>query len=112
MYIDGLTGKLKLPIYSSDIKPCWHQFVVCSDYKEELCMYLTEQGVGNGSFYPVPLHKQKAFNSINSRISGEGGLPVAEKISSQSVCLPIFPEMTTEQVEYVIDNVNRFYEGR
>ena len=75
-------------------------------------MYLTEQGVGNGSFYPVPLHKQKAFNSINSRISGEGGLPVAEKISSQSVCLPIFPEMTTEQVEYVIDNVNRFYEGR
>ncbi len=110
-YYEGLTDKVKLPVYSGDTKPCWHQFVVRSEYKMELCTYLTENGVGNGTFYPVPLHKQKAFNGNNSRVSGNS-LPVADMISSQSVCLPIFPEMTDEQIQYVINTVNKYYEGR
>ena len=81
------------------------------EYKQELCAFLSENGVGNGTFYPVPLHKQKSFNETNSRVSGVS-LPVAEEISSQSVCLPIFPEMTKEQIEYVIETVNKFYEGK
>ena len=111
MYFDGLTEKLKRPVYSSDIKSCWHQFVVRSGHKQELCSYLSEHGVGNGTFYPVPLHKQKAFHAANCKNPGVE-LPVAEEISSQSVCLPIFPEMTDEQVGYVIDTVNKFYEGK
>lgn len=110
-YIEGLDNRIKRPVYSKDIKPCWHQFVVKSEYKSELCAYLTENGVGNGTFYPVPLHKQKAFNNYNCKISGSR-LPVAEEISAQSVCLPIFPEMTDEEVGYVINTVNRFYEGK
>lgn len=110
-YCDGLTSKVRLPIYSDDIKPCWHQFVILSHYKKELCSYLTDNGIGNGTFYPVPLHKQKAFTEVNSRISG-GDLPIAEEISGQSVCLPIFPEMTDDQVSYVVDTVNRFYEDK
>lgn len=112
-YFDGLTDKVKLPQYAEDTKPCWHQFVIRSEYKSELCAFLSENGVGNGTFYPVPLHRQKAFNAKNSRISGENGsLPVAEMISAQSVCLPVFPEMTDEQVQYVIDTINRFYEDK
>lgn len=111
LYFDGLTEKLKRPVYSSDVKPCWHQFVVRSDYKQELCSYLSEHGVGNGTFYPVPLHKQKAFHALNRKNPG-AKLPIAEEISSQSVCLPIFPEMTNEQAGYVIDMVNEFYEDK
>lgn len=110
-YFEGLTEKLRRPEYSSNIKPCWHQFVVLSEYKEELCAYLSEHEVGNGTFYPVPLHKQKAFNRSNCKNPGDN-LPIGEKISSQSVCLPIFPEMTDEQVQYVIDTVNKFYEDK
>lgn len=110
-YMAGLTPKIRRPEYSSDIKPCWHQFVVRSEYKEELCAFLTANEVGNGSFYPVPLHQQKAFNKENCKNPG-ASLPVAEEISSQSVCLPIFPEMTDEQIDYVIETVNRFYEGK
>ena len=110
-YMAGLTPKIRRPVYSSDIKPCWHQFVVRSDYKEELCAFLTANEVGNGSFYPVPLHKQKAFNKDNCKNPG-ASLPVAEEIASQSVCLPIFPEMTDEQIDYVIETVNRFYEDK
>lgn len=111
MYFDGLTNRLRRPMYSSDVKPCWHQFVVCSEYKKELCAYLTENGIGNGTFYPVPLHLQKAFNRGNCR-NPEGCLSVAERIASESVCLPIFPEMTEKQVILVIDTVNKFYEGK
>ena len=111
LYFEGLTDKLHKPVYSSDVKPCWHQFVVCSEYKEELCTYLTDHGVGNGTFYPVPLHQQKAFHADNCKNPGIS-LPVAEMIASQSVCLPIFPEMTDEQIEVVIDTVNKFYEEK
>lgn len=110
-YYDGLTNKVILPKYSEDIKPCWHQFVLRSEHKSELCAFLSENGVGNGTFYPVPLHLQKAFHPKNSKISGNG-LPIAEMISAQSVCLPVFPEMTDEQVQYVINTVNRFYEDK
>lgn len=111
MYFEGLIDKVIRPKYSNDVKPCWHQFVIRSEYKEELCAFLTQNGVGNGTFYPIPLHKQKAFNSGNCKNPG-AALPVSEEISSQSVCLPIFPEMTNEQVRYVIDIVNKFYEGK
>lgn len=110
-YLEGLTEELRRPAYAKDCKTCWHQFVVRSDYKQELCSYLSEHGVGNGSFYPVPLHKQKAFHEKNC-VNPNAYLPVAEEISSQSVCLPIFPEMTEEQIQYVIDTVNTFYKEK
>ncbi len=109
-YCDGLTSAVGLPHYSPDTKPCWHQFVIRSKYKQELCCYLGEKGIGSGSFYPVPLHRQKAFNS--GRYSNiETSLSAAEALSTESVCLPIFPEMTEEEVCYVIAMVNQFYEA-
>lgn len=110
-YLKGLTDKITRPVYNDEDNPCWHQFVIRSDFKKELCAYLSENGVGNGTFYPVPLHQQKAFHKGNCKNVG-ASLPNAEEISSQSVCLPIFPEMMEEQVQYVIDTVNRFYKGR
>ena len=112
-YMNGLTERLRQPVYRTDTRPCWHQFVVRSAYKRELCDYLHDHGVGSGTFYPVPLHRQKAFDAGNSRVAGNGdSLPVAEEISAQSVCLPMFPELTDGQIFHVINTVNRFYEER
>ncbi len=110
-YLEGLTDKVICPIYSKDIKPCWHQFAIRVKHKEELCAYLTEHGIGNGSFYPIPLHKQKAFCK-NTSSSSTLKLPIAEKVATQTVCLPIYPGMTGEQIDYVIETVNRFYKGK
>ena len=110
-YFAGLDERIVRPQYNADQKCCWHQFVVRSKYKEELCKFLSENGVGNGTFYPVPLHKQKAFNSSNCK-NPNASLPIAEQISAESVCLPIFPEMTEEQIDEVINTVNKFYEGK
>lgn len=110
-YMKSLDKRIICPKYNADQKVCWHQFVVRSEYKEELCKYLGEKGIGCGTFYPVPLHQQKAFNSDNCK-NPNASLPVAEMISSQSVCLPVFPEMTDEQADMVIEAVNHFYAGK
>lgn len=110
-YISGLSAKVKTPQYSSDCAPCWHQFAIRSHCKEELCEYLGEHGIGAGTFYPVPLHKQKAFNGFNCK-NADASIPVAEKICSETVCLPIYPELTDVQVDAVIKAVNDFEEGK
>lgn len=111
MYMKGLNDQIEKPHYASDIQPCFHQFVVSSRFKMELCAYLSEQGIGSGTFYPVPLHLQKAFDRTNSLVPA-GHLPVTEDICDRTVCLPIYPEMTDDEVIYVIDAVNKFYEDR
>ena len=110
-YLNGLSKAVHCPDYSGDRIPCWHQFAVCSEHKNELCRYLDAHGVGSGTFYPVPLHRQRAFHEGNCKNAG-ASLPVAEWVSARSVCLPIYPELSNEQVDYVIETVNGFYEGR
>ncbi len=110
-YVAGLDQRLIRPSYNADQKCCWHQFVVRSQYKEELCAFLSENGVGSGSFYPVPLHQQKAFTQKNCK-NPNASLPVAEQISAESVCLPIFPEITEAQIDEVIGAVNKFYKEK
>jgi len=108
-YQAGLCDAVKKPNYAANITSCWHQYVVRTPYKYELCAYLQERQVGCGTFYPVPLHLQKAFSQLGYQ---PGSLPNAEKVSAQSVCLPIFPELRQEEVEYVINTVNDFFAAR
>ncbi len=110
-YTEQLSG---LPVVTpktdaEDRESCWHQYAILTEHKEELISYLGEQGVGAGVFYPVPLHLQKAFRGLGYR---EGDLPVAEDICKKSVCLPMFPELTAEEVSYVTDMIKKFFAER
>lgn len=93
------------PLSDGEIIPCWHQYVLLTEDKDGMISFLGENGVGAGSFYPVPLHLQKAFASLGYK---EGDIPVAEDVCRRSVCLPVFPELTDEEVEYVIKTVQEF----
>lgn len=94
------------PLGTDDLTPCWHQYVLLTDKKDELISFLGENGVGAGTFYPVPLHLQKAFVDLGYK---EGDLPVAESICKRSVCLPVFPELTDEETDYIIDTIHEFF---
>ena len=94
------------PLADNVITPCWHQYVLLTDDKEGLIDYLGQNDIGAGIFYPVPLHLQKAFYSLGYK---EGDLPVAEKTCKRSVCLPVFPELETEEVDYVISKVREYF---
>lgn len=94
------------PSGRTDGKHCWHQYVIRTRDKEGLCAFLNGQGIGVGTFYPIPLHLQKAFDYLGYH---SGDLPNAEKAAKETVCLPIFPELTPEEAAYVVDKVNAFF---
>lgn len=84
----------------------WHQYAFCCEKKDEMGEFLGSKGIGSAAFYPVPLHLQKAFTGLGYK---EGDLPVAEKITKRTVCLPIFPELRQDELEYVVSGVKNFF---
>ena len=87
----------------------WHQYVIRTKKKEELCAFLNEKGIGVGTFYPIPLHLQPAFSSLGYH---KGDLPQAEEAAQETVCLPIFPELEEKEIQYIIDTVNGFFQKK
>lgn len=90
----------------NDRVSCCHQYAVLCERKADLLRFLAEKGIGTAEFYPVPLHRQVAFAGLGA---GENVLPIAEKVCGQSVCLPVFPELTEEEVAYIIESVRLFF---
>lgn len=94
------------PKAREDVTSVWHQYAFRCDKKDEMGNYLASKGVGSAAFYPVPLHLQKAFVNLGYK---EGDLPIAEKITKQTVCLPIFPELRQDELQYVVDCIKDFF---
>lgn len=95
------------PKAAKELTPVWHQYAFRCNHKDEMGNFLASKGVGSAAFYPVPLHLQKAFINLGYK---EGDLPIAEKITQQTVCLPIFPELKQEELHYVVKCIKEFFE--
>jgi len=85
----------------------YHQYTITAPDRDNLKDFLTENGIGSAIFYPKPLHLQDCFKDLGYR---EGDFPVAEKLCSQVLSLPVYPELTAEQAERVAKTVLKFYE--
>ena len=72
------------------------------EQRDEVFKAMQDKGIGVGLHYPVPLHLQQAFNNLGY---AEGSLPVTEKVAGEIISLPMFPEITEEQVEYVCESL-------
>lgn len=105
--LKGIKG-IVIPEVRAGVTPVWHQYAFRCNEKDEMGRFLTSRGVGSAAFYPVPLHLQKAFKYLGYK---EGDLPVAEKITKQTVCLPIFPELKEEELNYVANSVKEFFDN-
>lgn len=85
-----------------------HQFTIRHPHRDSLRSHLTAGDVGTDLIYPVPLHLQQCFANLGY---ARGDFPIAEATSDTCVSLPIFPELTDEQVDHVIARINSYRES-
>lgn len=106
-YLTGITNPLiKLPLASNDeYEHIYHVFVIRCDKRDELEKYLNDNGIGTVKHYPIPMHLQEAYKELGLK---QGDLPIAEEISNTVLSIPMYYGMTDEEVEYVIEVLNRF----
>jgi dTDP-4-amino-4,6-dideoxygalactose transaminase len=98
---------VRTPYEPSWSRAVYHLYVVRTEDREGLMAHLGKAGIGTGIHYPIPLHRQRAYESLGYKV---GGFPVTEKVASQIVSLPMFPNLTAEQQGRVVNEVARFLE--
>jgi dTDP-4-amino-4,6-dideoxygalactose transaminase len=90
------------PVEPTDCKHVYHLYVIRSENRDALQSYLKERGIGTAIHYPKPVHLQPFYsNGLDRR----GQFPVAEKTCDEILSLPLYPEMTEEQVEVVASEI-------
>lgn len=99
-------SEITIPQVDDEVNPVWHQYAFRCNKKDEMGKFLSSQHVGSAAFYPIPLHLQKAFSYLGYK---KGDLPVSEMLSEQTVCLPIYPELTKDEIDYVVSCIRKFY---
>ena len=105
-YLAGLKcADVQLPVVPAYGESVWHQFTLLHPQRDALRVHLEECGVGTEIIYPGPMHLQPCYAALGYK---PGSLPVAEATSSRCVSLPIFPELSDEQVDHVIQSINAF----
>jgi dTDP-4-amino-4,6-dideoxygalactose transaminase len=95
-----------LPFVPEWAMPIWHLFVVQVKQREKLTDYLKQNGIGTGYHYKTPLHLLQALKHLGYQ---KGDFPVTEKVMSKIISLPMYPELTEEQIKYVVEKVQEFY---
>lgn len=115
-YNDGLKGLSKVitPKEMSYAKHVYHLYVIqlndgnleaSNQLRDKLKDYLTQQGVNVGLHYPIPLHMQECFKGLGYK---KGQFPNSERIAEAGLSLPMYPEMTDEQINYVVGKIKEF----
>jgi dTDP-4-amino-4,6-dideoxygalactose transaminase len=102
-------GGVTTPFVEPHATSVYNQYVIRVKDRDALKSFLTENGVGCEVYYPVPLHLQRCFAFLGGR---PGDMPESEAASRETLALPVYPELTTAQQEYVVAKVREFMERR
>jgi len=121
-YLDGWTAgrqqnaalytkMLRPPVVSPTVPPgttrhIFNQYVIRCPQRDALRTHLTQTGIGTAIYYPLPLHLQECFASLGYK---KGDFPVSEQLSGEVLALPVYPELTPQEIEYVAAAINGFY---
>jgi len=105
----GLTEEIVLPLERENVRHIYNQFVVrVPERRDALRQFLTDNEIGTDIYYPVSLHLQECFANL---VLKENDFPESEKASRETLALPIFPELTGAQQQYVVEKISQFIIG-
>ena len=108
---------IDLPAEKPNVKHVYHLYVVqilkgggekTKSVRDKLVLDLKEKGIATGLHYPIPLHLQKCFSYLNYNY---GDFPISETLSDACLSLPIYPEITDDQIEFVSTNILKFFKN-
>lgn len=107
-YNEGLADTSYItPVVGENSTSVWHLYVIRTEFdRDELRAYLDERNISAGIHYPIPIHMQQAYSEEFSGL--EGQFPYTEAYAPQILSLPMFPELTTEQQDHVIQALKDF----
>ncbi|MCR5397387.1 MAG: DegT/DnrJ/EryC1/StrS family aminotransferase [Lachnospiraceae bacterium] len=97
--------KIQLPQIRKGATHIWHQFVIKSEYRDELIKYLEEKNIGTIIHYPIPPHLSEAYQYLGLK---EGALPITEEYAKTVLSIPLYNGMTEEEQTRVIKALNDF----
>ncbi|MGP8329816.1 MAG: DegT/DnrJ/EryC1/StrS family aminotransferase [Methanosarcinaceae archaeon] len=104
MYSDALAGveNLQIPHEAPNRTHVYHLYILQVPNRDEIQAKLKEAGIGTSVYYPQPLHLAEPCKALGYK---EGDFPIAERASLETIAIPVYPEMSDEQIEYVIEVV-------
>ena len=102
-------GDIVLPTEMPYSKHVYHLFVIKTKWRDELQNYLNENEISNGLHYPIPLHLQNSYKHLGYK---KGDFPNTEDLAFNCLSLPMFPELSEEQIDYVVKNIKDFYKRK
>jgi dTDP-4-amino-4,6-dideoxygalactose transaminase len=102
----ALGSRLTTPYQRARGRHIFNQYVVRAERRDELRSFLSERQIGTEIYYPVPLHLQECFGYLGY---ARGDFPDTERAAAQTLTLPIYPELSSEQLSSVVAAIAEFY---
>ena len=106
-YSEHLQESIQKPVEASYAKHVYYMYEIQAPKREELRTFLQKHGIHTGIHYPIPLHLQPAYEHLNIE---KGRYPVSEHLAEHILSIPMYPELTEDQLSYIVEYINKFYD--
>jgi len=105
IYNEELKDFVRVPVEKPNEKCVYHTYIIQTDKRDELKSYLETKGIETKIHYPIPIHLQKCAENLRNKV---GDFPVAEMQADEILSLPIYPELSEKQLNYITKMIGRF----